>query len=68
MTQQEISKEIDGLIAKRYNNYSGRVMKNIQKVHNIVREDKGDEWFLNFLRQQEKDLPRPVFVITKHDE
>lgn len=58
MTTQE---KIQKIIAERYGNYNGRFNKPFEKIHEAIRKREGDEKFLLFLEQSERDCPKPIY-------
>lgn len=60
-----MNNEIESIIERQFNGYRGKMMKPIEKAHNEIRLLGGDGEFLKFLREQEKNNPRPVFEIPK---
>jgi hypothetical protein len=51
MTTQE---KIDKIIQERYNNYTGVYKRSFKELHRMIRDKRGDEWFLNYLEEIEE--------------
>ena len=56
MTTQE---KIADLTKKKFNDYKGRQMQKIGAAHALLRMEKGDEWFLQFLESR-PDMPKYI--------
>lgn len=62
----KIKEEIDSIIEKRYRGYKGEKIKKIRVIHEIMRENLGDELFLVYLKEIESELPEvPEYEIPK---
>lgn len=60
------AKEIDSIIEKRYRGYKGEKIKKIKVIHELMRENLGDELFLVYLKEIESKLPEiPEYEIPK---
>jgi len=60
-TKLETQEKISSIIVSRYNNYNGRLLKPLSKVHSLLRMELGDEKFLLFLEEQERITPAPKY-------
>lgn len=60
MTTQE---KIAEIIKNQFKDYRGHhpLVRQLKKVHNMVRQVEGDEKFLEFLEKSVKENPRPVY-------
>lgn len=56
------SAEIESILTKRYNNFQGTLYGKLKPHFAFMREQMGDEVFLRYLVNREKENPRPVFV------
>lgn len=54
MTTQE---KINKIEKDKYNNYEHPNWKTIKEMNNIIRENRGDEYYLSYLEVSTKNIP-----------
>lgn len=62
---QEVKSSIDEIIEDRYNGYRGTAYKDIQRLHNVIRNTKGEVFFLELLNELQMNNLKPVYEIKK---
>lgn len=60
---QQERKEIERIVEERYNGYRGTSFKQLEVLHNAIRESVSEKDFLAFLKNCDKINPRPVYKI-----
>lgn len=60
-TKLETQEKISSIIASKYNNYNGRLLKPLSLIHKKLKILLGEERFLFFLEEQERINPAPKY-------
>jgi len=61
MNTLQTQEKISAIITEQYNNYNGRLLKTLSKIHRLLRNRLGDEGFLLFLEEQKNTNPQPKY-------
>lgn len=57
--------EISSIVKQQYNDFCGAKMTELKILHKLIRNKVGDKQYLVFLKNNQKQNPRPVYKIPE---